>query len=84
MNSKLASIFSYCGIVFWLIALLACESKQEISKNLSQGLIVSIALCIPVVCIAGLVFAIMAIVRICKGEENPELPLIGGLDFFNK
>lgn len=84
MSKKLASIFCYIGIIFWLIALLAYDNKADISKNLTQGLLCAIAYCIPVVNLVGIVFAIIAIVKICQGEENPELPLIGSLDFFKK
>lgn len=85
MSRKLASIFCFCGIVFWLIALLAYGDKKDISKNLSQGLIIAIIACIPGIgSLIWFIFAIIAIVKICQGEENPELPLIGGLDFFNK
>lgn len=84
MSKKLASIFCYITLLFWLIALLAYGDKKDISKNLSQGLIIVIVECIPVIGLVAWVFAIIAIVKICQGEENPELPIIGGLDFFNK
>lgn len=85
MSKKLAAIFAFLGPVFWLISLLAYPDKKDNSKNLSQGLVLWLIGLIPT--IGNLIFiigAIMAIVKICQGEENPELPVIGGLDFFNK
>lgn len=84
MSNKLAAVFSYLGFIFWLIALLAGPDKKANSKNLTQGLIIAIVECIPIVSIVAVVFAIIAIVKILQGDENPELPLIGGLNWFDK
>ena len=86
MSKKVASILCYLTFIPWLIALLAYKEKAEISKNLTQGLICAILYALPtgITQVAACVFAIMAIVKICQGEEQPELPLIGGLNWFDK
>ena len=67
MSNKLAAVFSYLGFIFWLIALLAGPDKKANSKNLTQGLIIAIGYCIPIVSFVAFVFAIIA-------EVNPEIP----------
>ncbi len=88
MTTKTARLFCFippAQIVFWLIALLTTQDKSEISSSLTQGLILILVSIIPVVgTLITLVFDIIAIVKICQEDADPELPLIGGLNWFNK
>lgn len=86
MNNKTAAILSFLGGIFWLIALLACQDKKAIGKTLTAGLIITILCFIPlgITQIIGLVLCIMGIVKVCQGEEDPELPVIGQWNWFGK
>lgn len=86
MDAKMARIFCFIPIaqlVFWLIALLAYPDKKEIGSSLTQGLILFLINIIPAVgTIVCIIFDIIAIVKISQTGEDPELPLIGGLNWF--
>ena len=87
MSKKTASILCYLTFFPWLISYLAYKGdKKEISKNYTQGLICAILYIIPVgiTQIIASIFMLIAIIKIFQGEEQPELPVIGGMDLFNK
>lgn len=82
MNKKTAMIFCYIGGIFWLIQFFAYKDRADIGgKNLTNGLLITILECIFLVNIFGIVCAIIGIVKVCKGEEVPELPLLSKLDW---
>lgn len=88
MNSKTARMFCFIPIaqlVFWLIAFFSYEDRAEISSSLTQGLIALLCGLIPAVgTVIMLVLDIMALIKISQEDADPELPVIGGLNWFNK
>lgn len=88
MNSKTARMFCFIPVaqlVFWLIAFASYEDRAEISSSLTQGLILILCSIIPAVgTLIMLVFDIMALIKISQEDADPELPIIGGLNWFNK
>lgn len=88
MNSKTARIFCFIPVaqlVFWLVAFFSYSDRREISSSLTQGLIILICGFIPVVgTLIMLVFDIMALIKISQEDADPELPIIGGLNWFDK
>ncbi|MCR4697022.1 MAG: hypothetical protein K5654_06885 [Lachnospiraceae bacterium] len=96
MDKKTALIIMYIGtavpglgLIGFLIALLAGKKEVVGGRNLTQGLILMLAQCIGWILIGlgpifALVFSIIALVKVFKGDLDPELPLIGGLNWFDK
>ena len=98
MEKKTAVIIMYLidvlcpplAFVGFLIALLVGKKEVVGGKNLTQGAILAI-LGLAGILAAGIgpvitfVFGIIALVKIFKdGDLDPELPLIGGLNWFDK
>ncbi len=85
MSKKAALILIHCGFVGWLIGYLAYDNKAEIGGRMyTQGMINSIIwmLFVPGY-IVGAIFTIMAIVNICKGDEDYHLPgFVGNSNWF--
>ena len=88
MNSKTARIFCFIPVaqlVFWLVAFFSYSDRREISSSLTQGLIILICGFSPAVgTLIMLVFDIMALIKISQEDADPELPIIGGLNWFDK
>lgn len=88
MSAKTARIFCFFPIaqlIFWLIALIGYQDKREISSSLTQGLVLILCNIIPVVgTLVALIFDIIALVKISQEDTDPELPVIGGLNWFDK
>lgn len=88
MDSKMARIFCFIPIaqlIFWLVALLTYQDKSEIGSSLTQGLILILINLVPMVgTVVCIIFDIIAIVKISQTGEDPELPIIGGLNWFSK
>lgn len=88
MDAKTARILCFIPVaqlIFWLVALLSCQDKKEISSSLTQGLILILCSIIPVVgTLITLVFDIIALIKISQEDTDPELPIIGGLNWFDK
>lgn len=88
MNSKTARMFCFIPVaqlIFWLVALLTYSDRKEISSSLTQGLVLILCSLIPVVgTLIMLIFDIMALIKISQEDADPELPIIGGLNWFDK
>jgi len=96
MEKKTAVIIMYLsnviypfGWVGFLIALLAGKKEVVGGKNLTQGIILallqSVGTAVPVGPLVSFVFGIIALVKIFKEDDlDPELPLIGGMNWFDK
>ena len=88
MNAKTARMFCFIPVaqlIFWLVALLSYQDKKEISSSLTQGLVLILCSIIPVVgTLITLVFDIIALIKISQEDTDPELPIIGGLNWFDK
>ena len=93
MEKKTALIIMYIGtavpyfsVLGWLIALLAGKKEVVGGKNLTQGLILALVQVVGSAVLVGplvsLVFSIMALVKVFKDDLDPELPLIGNLNWF--
>lgn len=93
MDKKTALIIMYasniiaCGWIGWLIAFFAGGKDNVGGGNLTQGLFLAI------VCIAGsilvglgplfsLIWGIIGLVKVLKGEEDPALPICGNWNWF--
>ncbi|MCM1495186.1 MAG: hypothetical protein NC089_05240 [Bacteroides sp.] len=88
MNSKTARLFCFIPVaqlVFWLVAFFSYPDRKEISSSLTQGLVLLLCGFIPAVgTVITLVFDIIALVKISQEDADPELPVIGGLNWFDK
>lgn len=88
MNTKTARMFCFIPVaqlIFWLVAFFSYSDRKEISSSLTQGLILILCNFIPVIgTLAALIFDIIALVKISQEDTDPELPIIGGLNWFNK
>ena len=88
MNSKTARMFCFIPVaqlVFWLVAFFTYEDKREISSSLTQGLVLILVSLIPAVgTLITIIFDILALIKISQEDADPELPVIGGLNWFNK
>lgn len=88
MNAKTARMFCFiplAQLIFWLIAFISYEDKKEISSSLTQGLILILCNLIPAVgTVICIVFDIIALIKISQEDTDPELPVIGGLNWFDK
>lgn len=96
MEKKTALIIMYLGNVIYpfgwvgfLIALLAGKKEVVGGKNLTQGIILalcqSVGTAVAIGPLVSFVFGIIALVKIFKDDNlDPELPLIGGLNWFDK
>lgn len=86
MNSKTARMFCFIPVaqlVFWLIAFFAYPDRKEIGSSLTQGLIAILCGIIPAVgWVIAIVLDIMALVKINQEDTDPELPVIGSLNWF--
>lgn len=93
MNTKVTSILSYFGLIFWVVAYVAGD-KEGAKFWLNQSLVLTIASVaisfisvIPIIgwivggiaSVALLVFWIMGLIAAIQQEEKP-LPLIGGIE----
>ena len=79
----------YLGLLGFLIALLAGKKEVVGGRNLTQGLILMLLQILGTVAvgigpIVACVFSIIALVKVFKGDLDPELPVIGGLNWFDK
>ena len=79
----------YLGLIGFLVALLAGKKEVVGGRNLTQGLILMLlqivgSAVIFVGPIVACVFSIIALVKVFKGDLDPELPIIGGLNWFDK
>ncbi len=96
MEKKTALIIMYLGNVIYpfgwvgfLIALLAGKKEVVGGKNLTQGIILallqSVGTAVAIGPLVSFVFGIIALVKIFKEDDlDPELPLIGGMIWFDK
>ncbi|MCR4649179.1 MAG: hypothetical protein K5776_08895 [Lachnospiraceae bacterium] len=95
MDKKTALIIMYVltilgfGPVGFLIALLAGKKEVVGGRNLTQGAIVVIiswagSLLFGLGYLVALVFSIMALIKIFQGDLEPELPVIGQINWFDK
>lgn len=93
MDKKTALIIMYAsnilclGWVGWLIAFFAGKKEVVGGRNLTSGLLLAIIGSIGAVIFVGplfsFVFGIIGLIKVCQGDEDPELPLIGKLNWFN-
>ena len=95
MDKKTALIIMYLGQVIyplgwlgWLIAFFGGKKENVGGRNLTQGIILallqSVGTAVAVGPLVSFVFGIMALIKVFKDDLDPELPLIGGLNWFDK
>lgn len=78
----------YFGVIGFLVALIAGKKEVVGGRNLTQGLILALIQCLGTALIVGplvsLIFSIMALVKVFKDDLEPEVPLFGTMNWFDK
>jgi len=89
MDKKTALIIMYgsnilsLGFLGWLIAFLAGKKEVVGGRSLTTGLILGLApILVGIGSVFSLIWGIIGLVKVLQGDEDPELPLIGKLNFF--
>ncbi len=90
MDKKTALIIMYAsdilslGLIGWLVVFFVGKKEVVGGRSLTTGLILGI---LPVLVGLGsvitFIWGILGLVKVLQGDEDPELPLIGGLNFFD-
>lgn len=88
LSTKATAIFSYLGIIFWLIGYFIGD-KEGAKFHLNQGLVVNLAMFLCAIPVLGWIWAIfmlvvwiMGLVAAVNGEDK-EVPLLGKIKLLN-
>ena len=86
MSEKAAKILLHCFLIGWLIGFLGTNDKSTLGgRMITQGMLIWIIACVPFIgWVASMIFAVLCIVNVAKGDLDYHCPVIGEVNWFKQ